>query len=207
MILKEEIQRIATAKKLGIDIVEKDYILSWVLAGIHHHTATKNSWVFKGGTCLKNVILKRTVSQKTLTLLTTVNLMTPPKIFTKIYLRNKNDNINIINNRRHYWFLSKYYCNENQLQERTIDNKIKVYDSIISSWIKMRNLIYRKTENNTDPSTKWFDLDQVYGESQTFIGEIFLVSDNVQLAQDINTFNEKFYRSEWHKLSIEQLKH
>lgn len=53
MIFKEEIQKIATAKKLGIDIVEKDYILSWVLAGIHHHNATKNSWIFKGGTCLK----------------------------------------------------------------------------------------------------------------------------------------------------------
>ena len=53
MIFKEEIQKIANAKKLGIDIVEKDYILSWVLAGIHHHDITKNSWIFKGGTCLK----------------------------------------------------------------------------------------------------------------------------------------------------------
>ena len=53
MILKDEIQRIATEKKLGIDIIEKDYILSWVLAGIHHHEATKDSWIFKGGTCLK----------------------------------------------------------------------------------------------------------------------------------------------------------
>ena len=58
MIFKEEIQKIATDKKLGIDIVEKDYILSWVLAGIHHHAATKNSWIFKGGTCLKNAPLK-----------------------------------------------------------------------------------------------------------------------------------------------------
>ncbi|MES2217764.1 MAG: nucleotidyl transferase AbiEii/AbiGii toxin family protein [Pseudomonadota bacterium] len=53
MILKEEIQQIAAAKKLGMDIVEKDYILGWVLAGIHNHSATKNSWIFKGGTCLK----------------------------------------------------------------------------------------------------------------------------------------------------------
>jgi len=53
VILKEEIQKIATAKKLGINIVEKDYILSWVLAGIYHHAATKSSWIFKGGTCLK----------------------------------------------------------------------------------------------------------------------------------------------------------
>ena len=47
MILKEEIQTIATQKKLGLDIVEKDYVLSWVLAGIHHHIATKDSWIFK----------------------------------------------------------------------------------------------------------------------------------------------------------------
>lgn len=53
MISKEEIQKIATLKKIGMDIVEKDYILSWVLAGIHHHDATKNTWIFKGGTCLK----------------------------------------------------------------------------------------------------------------------------------------------------------
>jgi hypothetical protein len=31
-----------------------------------------------------------------------------------------------------------------------------------------------------------------------------LVSDNIQLAQDINTFNETFYRSEWHKLTVDQ---
>ena len=53
MITKEEIQKIATLKKIGMDIVEKDYILSWVLAGIHHHNTTKNTWIFKGGTCLK----------------------------------------------------------------------------------------------------------------------------------------------------------
>ncbi|EKD74803.1 MAG: hypothetical protein ACD_44C00328G0003 [uncultured bacterium] len=53
MIHKEEIQEKATEKGVGIDIVEKDYILSWVLAGIHNHTSTKNSWIFKGGTCLK----------------------------------------------------------------------------------------------------------------------------------------------------------
>jgi hypothetical protein len=43
VILKEEIQKTAAKKKIGIDIVEKDYILSWILAGIHNHNATKNS--------------------------------------------------------------------------------------------------------------------------------------------------------------------
>ena len=43
------------ARKLGLspNIIEKDYVLSWVLAGISEHSALKNSYVFKGGTCLK----------------------------------------------------------------------------------------------------------------------------------------------------------
>lgn len=53
MILKEEIQKIATQKQLATSVIEKDYVLSWVLAGIHHHNTTKDSWIFKGGTCLK----------------------------------------------------------------------------------------------------------------------------------------------------------
>ncbi len=35
------------------DIVEKDYILGWVLAGIGTEPALRDGWVFKGGTCLK----------------------------------------------------------------------------------------------------------------------------------------------------------
>lgn len=58
MIFKEEIQQVATHKQVGVDIVEKDYTLGWVLAGIHHHPATKESWVFKGGTCLKKCYLE-----------------------------------------------------------------------------------------------------------------------------------------------------
>jgi predicted nucleotidyltransferase component of viral defense system len=53
VISKEEIQAIAAKKWLGIDIIEKDYVLGWVLAGINHHINTQNSWIFKGGTCLK----------------------------------------------------------------------------------------------------------------------------------------------------------
>ena len=35
------------------DIIEKDYVLGWLLAGIFNHSALKMKWVFKGGTCLK----------------------------------------------------------------------------------------------------------------------------------------------------------
>jgi predicted nucleotidyltransferase component of viral defense system len=34
-------------------IVEKDYVLGWILAGINAHEELSESWVFKGGTCLK----------------------------------------------------------------------------------------------------------------------------------------------------------
>jgi predicted nucleotidyltransferase component of viral defense system len=46
---------LAAAGNLGLlpNIVEKDYVLSWVLAGIYAHGALGPVWVFKGGTCLK----------------------------------------------------------------------------------------------------------------------------------------------------------
>jgi predicted nucleotidyltransferase component of viral defense system len=43
------------ADELGLEprVVEKDYVLGWVLAGIFRDPLLANSWVFKGGTCLK----------------------------------------------------------------------------------------------------------------------------------------------------------
>lgn len=53
MIGKAEL--LETATKLGLrpDVVEKDYVLGWTLAGIYAHEELRESWVFKGGTCLK----------------------------------------------------------------------------------------------------------------------------------------------------------
>lgn len=43
------------ARNLGLrpQVVEKDYVLGWLLAGIAAHPVIGPSWVFKGGTCLK----------------------------------------------------------------------------------------------------------------------------------------------------------
>ncbi len=53
MIDRREI--IDTASKLSLNphVVEKDFVLGWVLAGIDWHEALAGSWIFKGGTCLK----------------------------------------------------------------------------------------------------------------------------------------------------------
>jgi predicted nucleotidyltransferase component of viral defense system len=38
---------------LNANVVEKDYVIGWLLAGISNHPQLASSWVFKGGTCLK----------------------------------------------------------------------------------------------------------------------------------------------------------
>ena len=53
MISKQEILSAATQMSLTPHVVEKDYVLGWVLAGIDAHPVLRESWVFKGGTCLK----------------------------------------------------------------------------------------------------------------------------------------------------------
>ena len=53
MIDKREILEAATRMSLNPHVVEKDYVLGWMLAGINNHPKLRESWVFKGGTCLK----------------------------------------------------------------------------------------------------------------------------------------------------------
>jgi predicted nucleotidyltransferase component of viral defense system len=35
------------------DVIEKDYVLGWLLAGIAEHPSLQRVWIFKGGTCLR----------------------------------------------------------------------------------------------------------------------------------------------------------
>ena len=53
MIGKPEIIQIAGQLGLNPHVVEKDYALGWLLAGIFANDRIAESWVFKGGTCLK----------------------------------------------------------------------------------------------------------------------------------------------------------
>jgi predicted nucleotidyltransferase component of viral defense system len=53
MIDREEILELAREFQLPANTVEKDYALGWLLAGISSHHTLRDSWVFKGGTCLK----------------------------------------------------------------------------------------------------------------------------------------------------------
>jgi predicted nucleotidyltransferase component of viral defense system len=53
LIDRREILDIAAQTSLTPHVVEKDYVLGWMLAGIYAHEELAESWIFKGGTCLK----------------------------------------------------------------------------------------------------------------------------------------------------------
>ena len=53
MIRRNEIITIAAEAGLTPSMVEKDFVLGWLLAAINENPALSQSWVFKGGTCLK----------------------------------------------------------------------------------------------------------------------------------------------------------
>ena len=53
MIRKQDILERAREWQLRPEVVEKDYVLGWLLAAIAQHEETSENWVLKGGTCVK----------------------------------------------------------------------------------------------------------------------------------------------------------
>ncbi len=53
MIARQDILDRAAEWGLRPDMVEKDYVLGWMLAALATHSESSERWVFKGGTCLK----------------------------------------------------------------------------------------------------------------------------------------------------------
>ena len=53
MIDREEIREMAREFQLDPNVIEKDYVLGRLLAGLAAHPSVADNWIFKGGTCLK----------------------------------------------------------------------------------------------------------------------------------------------------------
>ncbi|MFY9469002.1 MAG: nucleotidyl transferase AbiEii/AbiGii toxin family protein, partial [Solirubrobacterales bacterium] len=53
MIPRAALQARASEWGLTEEVVEKDYVLGWLLAGIGGHRILGATWIFKGGTALK----------------------------------------------------------------------------------------------------------------------------------------------------------
>lgn len=91
-------------------------------------------------------------------------------------------------------------------KQRTIDNKIKVFDSLIGAWAKMRNYIFAHHPGKPthDIAAKVaFEFDQMYGQSQQLIGEAILVCEDEALTTELNRLNEKLYRTPWAQMEYE----
>lgn len=59
MISREELTRIATRNGFPLQVMEKDYALTWALKAIYSNPRLFNYLVFKGGTCLSKVYAEK----------------------------------------------------------------------------------------------------------------------------------------------------
>ena len=53
MITNQELRNLVTEWQLRDDVIEKDYVIGWLLWGLGSDADIKNKWAFKGGTSLK----------------------------------------------------------------------------------------------------------------------------------------------------------
>ena len=53
MIPQRELAALRAEWTLDQGVIERDYILGWLLAGIATHDSLNRTWIFKGGTCLR----------------------------------------------------------------------------------------------------------------------------------------------------------
>jgi len=113
-------------------------------------------------------------------------------------------------------FFAHTFAMKVNFKQRVIENKIKVFDSLIGTWVQMRNFIFSQLtcqSMSEVPRDAMQQFDQMYGQSQQLIGEAILVCEDEKLTEDINMLNERIYRTEWYRLEyaraneeIEQIK-
>ncbi|MEA3432009.1 MAG: nucleotidyl transferase AbiEii/AbiGii toxin family protein, partial [candidate division WOR-3 bacterium] len=58
MISHEDIKNLVSEWHLREDIIEKDYVIGWVLWGIGSDPDISYKWFFKGGTCIKKCYIE-----------------------------------------------------------------------------------------------------------------------------------------------------
>jgi predicted nucleotidyltransferase component of viral defense system len=53
VISKQELLQLRAEWQLDVGVIEKDYVLGWLLAAITAEPELSRTWIFKGGTCLR----------------------------------------------------------------------------------------------------------------------------------------------------------
>ena len=86
MIDKREVLDFSRELGLAPNVVEKDYVLGWLLAGIGHHEELSASWIFKGGTCLKKCFFETYRFSEDLDFTTTESNQLNEEFLTKTFI-------------------------------------------------------------------------------------------------------------------------
>jgi predicted nucleotidyltransferase component of viral defense system len=58
MVTNQELKNLVTEWNLRDDVIEKDYVLGWVLWGIGSEPELNSHWAFEGGTSLKKCYIE-----------------------------------------------------------------------------------------------------------------------------------------------------
>jgi len=53
VITRRDLDQLQAEWSIDLGVIEKDYVLGWLLAGIAQHESPARSWMFKGGTALR----------------------------------------------------------------------------------------------------------------------------------------------------------
>jgi len=80
--LRKRLEETAHKTGLRLDILQQDYLLSWVLVGIFNHPKLKNALLFKGGTCLKKCYFGNYRFSQDLDFTANSNLPSSDKLFS-----------------------------------------------------------------------------------------------------------------------------
>ena|SRR5205085_3520715 len=90
-------------------------------------------------------------------------------------------------------------------KQRVIDDKFRVYRGLVEHWLKFRNLIYGGMSSEPDGIDRYFRAqDAWYSEAQKLLGEAILIADDIELVNQINSFNERFYWTKWDGLPSDE---
>lgn len=100
-------------------------------------------------------------------------------------------------------FFGHAFAMKVNFKQRTLDNKISVYDALISNWASLRRLLFVSTVQgpNLDAMNQY---EALYTQSQAFLARAILVTEDTDLCRDIDALNETFYRTKWRELKLDQ---
>lgn len=87
MIPKEELLELRAEWQLDAGVIEKDYVLGWLLAAIANDEALAETWTFKGGTCLRKCYFETYRLSEDLDFTVTQGGPETPEALTPIFAR------------------------------------------------------------------------------------------------------------------------